>query len=470
MNSSKILSAIKLKITPELHPEFIPAVLANIEYEKRVNETKDAVAVKICVIRSNQSRTTIETKVFPKGREFEQENLWYIERLVKSMLWIYGGHKIIFGGPKELGMYIKKLYSKKGRQKFDYDMMTTAYDKPLSVEITTYEKVPDTKEVTQAIGRHLDGCRIGFDLGASDRKVSAVINGKPVFSEEVIWQPREHTNWRYHYHEIMSALHRAAAHMPRVDAIGGSSAGIWVNNKVKVASLFRGIPKKDFKEISNIILKIQKYWKVPIVVVNDGEVTALAASMSLNINSVLGIALGSSEAAGFVNEKGNITDWLNELAFVPVDFNPSAPVDEWSGDYGCGVQYFSQQAVFRLAPKVGIDIPQDLTLAEKLKHVQEFLAKNDPRAIKIWETIGIYMGYGIAYYHKFYNMKHVLILGRVTSGQGGELILNKAKEVLSTEFPELAKKIELHLPDEKSRRVGQSIAAASLPIIKKRKK
>ena len=215
------------------------------------------------------------------------------------------------------------------------------------------------------------------------------------------------------------------------------------------------------------MLKIQKYWKVPLVVVNDGEVIALAASMSLNINSVLGIAMGSSEAAGFVNEKGNITDRLNKLAFVPVDFNLSAPVDEWSGDYGCGVQYFSQQAVFRLTAKVGIEIPQDKTLAEKLKYVQEFLEKNDDRAIKIWQTIGIYMGYGVAYYHKFYNMKHVLILGRVTSDQSGEIILNKSKEVLTTEFPELAKKIELHLPDEKSRRVGQSIAAASLPVIKK---
>lgn len=465
--NSNILTSVKPKLLPELHQEFIPAILAKLEYEKKVESLKNAVPVKICIERSKNSRSTFETKVFPEGHEYESENYWYIERLVKTIIWTRGGYRIIFGGPKKLGMYIKKLYSKTGKQKFDNYMMTTAYDKPFTVEVTNYDKVPETKEVTTAIGRHLEGCRIGFDLGASDRKVSAVINGKPVFSEEVVWQPREHTKWTYHYHEIMSALHRAAAHLPRVDAIGGSSAGIWVNNRVKVASLFRGIPKKEFKEISNIIEKIQKYWKVPIVVVNDGEVTALAASMSLGINSVLGIALGSSEAAGFVNEKGNITDWLNELAFVPVDFNPQAPVDEWSGDVGCGVQYFSQQAVFRLAPKVGIEIPKDKPLAEQLKYVQEFLAKSDPRAIKIWETIGIYMGYGVAYYYEFYRMKHVLILGRVTSGQGGEIILNKAKEVLETEFPEIAKKVKLHLPDEKSRRVGQSIAAASLPVIKK---
>ncbi len=469
MYETKILYSIKPKIIPELHPEFIPGILANMEYQKLVDKTKNPCLVKICIERPNNSRSVFETKIFPEGHELEPENFWYIERLVKTLLWTRGGYKVIIGGTyKKIGEYVKKLYSKKGERKFDYEMMCTAYDRKFVVQIVDYNKVPKQKEITLAIGRHLDGCRIGFDLGASDRKVSAVINGKPVFSEEVVWQPREHTKWTYHYHEIMSALHRAAAHLPRVDAIGGSSAGIWTNNRVRVASLFRGIPKKEFKKISDIMLKIQKVWKVPVVVVNDGEVTALAASMSLNINSVLGIAMGSSEAAGYVNEKGNITDWLNELAFVPVDFNPQAPVDEWSGDVGCGVQYFSQQAVFRLAQKVGIQIPQDKPLAERLKSVQELLSQNDPRAIKIWETIGIYLGYGIAYYSQFYNISHVLILGRVTSGQGGEIILNKAKEVLTAEFPQIAKNLQLHLPDEKSRRVGQSIAAASLPQIRKK--
>ena len=83
---------------------------------------------------------------------------------------------------------------------------------------------------------------------------------------------------------------------------------------------------------------------MPFEVVNDGEVTALAGSMSLGENAMLGIALGTSTAAGYVTPDGNITSWLNELAFVPVDYNPAAPTDEWSGDYGVGAQYFSQQA------------------------------------------------------------------------------------------------------------------------------
>jgi hypothetical protein len=79
--------------------------------------------------------------------------------------------------------------------------------------------------------------------------------------------------------------------------------------------------------------------------------------------------------------------------------------------------------------------------------------------------MGVYLGYGLAHYADFYEMRHVLILGRCTSGNGGDLILEGANQVLRSEFPELAARINLQLPDEKSRRVGQSIAAASLPIV-----
>jgi predicted NBD/HSP70 family sugar kinase len=260
----------------------------------------------------------------------------------------------------------------------------------------------------------------------------------------------------------------AAAHMPRVDAIGVSSAGIYIDNRVRVASLFRGIPKDRFEaEIAPLFIRIGKEWGVPLEVANDGDVTALAGSMNLNTNGVLGIALGSSEAGGYVTPEGNITGWLNELAFVPIDFSPHAPVDEWSGDRGCGVQYFSQEAVIRLAPKAGIEIDPSLaTPAEKLKVVQELHAKGDERARLIFETIGVYMGYGVAYYADFYDINQLLILGRVTSGEGGPIILNGAQEVLKTEFPELAAKVKMDLPDEMARRVGQAVAAASLPEVR----
>ena len=253
--------------------------------------------------------------------------------------------------------------------------------------------------------------------------------------------------------------------MSRVDAIGGSSAGIYIDNRPMVASLFRNIPQERYGEVVDLFQRIQREMNVPLEIINDGDVTALAGSMSLEDNGILGIAMGSSEAAGYVDMSGHIMGWLNELAFAPIDYSPTAPVEEWSGDMGCGASYFSQQCVFRLAPKAGIEIPICLTDADRLKFVQEKLEAGHEGAVKIWQSMGIYLGYGLAHYADFYDIKHVLILGRCTSGRGGDLILEGAKEVLRVEFPDLAERIHIQLPDEKSRRVGQSIAAASLPVL-----
>ena len=205
---------------------------------------------------------------------------------------------------------------------------------------------------------------------------------------------------------------------------------------------------------------------MPLDVVNDGEVTALAGSMALGRNRVLGISMGTSTAGGYVNAQGNITSWINELAFVPVDYNPNAPADEWSGDYGCNVQYFSQQCVGRLLGPAGIEVEAKMPLPEKLKHVQKLMDQGDCRARKIYETIGTYLGYAVAHFTDFYDLENLLILGRVTSGPGGDIIISGAREVLKLEVPEVAGKVAFHIPDEKEKRHGQAVAAASLPKIK----
>jgi predicted NBD/HSP70 family sugar kinase len=218
--------------------------------------------------------------------------------------------------------------------------------------------------------------------------------------------------------------------------------------------------------VHGLFREIQRAWNdVPMEVVNDGEVTALAGSMALADNAVLGIALGSSQAVGYVTADGNITPWLNELAFAPVDFNPNAPLDEWSGDRGCGVQYFSQQCVGRLMSKAGLPVDPACPLPEKLVQVQQLMKTGDERAASIYDTIGTYLGYSVAHYAEFYSVRHLLILGRVTSGPGGDIILNQARRVLAQEFPELAGAISFHVPDEKQKRHGQAMAAASLPVI-----
>ncbi len=394
---------IKPGFVPPLDDGFRPAVLANRAFLAEVNQSGAGVPLVLGLERADGSVSRFETTVFGSEHPRSAANLMYVERLVKFLLWQRGGWRVYVGGPREIGVHIAKVYAPDGERKFDYHFMgEDVYEKTFTVVPCDVSDVPAEKEATQPLGRHLEGCRIGFDLGASDRKVSAVVDGEAVYSEEVVWEPRKHSDPEYHYNEVMASLKAAASKMPRVDAIGGSSAGVYINNRAMIASLFRGIPKDRFSEVRNMFLRIRDELGIPLEIVNDGEVTALAGSMSLEDNGVLGVALGSSEAGGYVTMDGNITGWLNELAFCPVDYSPDAPVDEWSGDRGVGALYFSQQCVFRLAPKAGIDIPKDLTDADKLKLVQDKLEAGHAGARDIWRSMGYYMGYGIAHYADLY--------------------------------------------------------------------
>jgi len=459
------MELIKPRLAPELDEGFRPAVLANRAFRKGVEDAGGGVPLKIALERDRGLVSVYETRVYPSGHPNASANLPYAERLVKFLLWQRGGWKVTIGGPSEVAEHIKSVYSPRGARAFDYDFMGGVYSQTFTVEGCSAEDVGPQQEAAVSVGRHLEGCRIGFDAGASDRKVAAVIDGVPVYSEEVPWDPRSQSDPEYHYEHVRAAFKSAAEHMPRVDAIGVSSAGIYIDNHVRVASLFRGIPKDLFEaRTSPLYVNLGKEWGVPTEVANDGDVTALAGSMSLGVNRVLGVALGSSEAVGYVDGGGNITGWLNELAFAPVDYRPNAPVDEWSGDEGCGVQYFSQQAVIRLAPAAGLKLQEGAMPGDKLAEVQQIAKSGDDRALAIFRTIGRYLGYGVAHYADFYDLGNVLILGRVTSGDGGQIILDCAHEVIETEFPEL-KSITINLPDEKSRRVGQAVAAASLPQI-----
>jgi len=456
------------KIVSELDPGFMPPVLAIKAYQKAVMSTPSPVPVTILMERTQGMTSTYKTFVFSDESNQHEANCFYIERLVKALLWIKGGWKIIFSGPESIGTYLQSIYAKNGLREFDREFMDRIYEHDFIVEIAHPHQVLVSNEESKPLGRHLEGYRIGFDAGGSDRKVSAVVDGVSIYSEEVVWHPKLKSDPNYHYQGILELIKKAASKMPRVDAIGVSSAGVYIDNRVMAASLFIKVPQVEFDlHVKDMFINIaHEMGDIPLEVANDGDVTALAGAMSLNVNQVLGIAMGTSQAAGYVDSKGNITGWLNELAFVPVDYNLKAMVDEWSLDYGCGVKYFSQDAVIKLAERAGFNLSSDLSPAEKLSFVQDLLKHGNSEAGTIFDAIGIYLGYSIAYYAEFYDIRHVLVLGRVTSGEGGTRIIDHANLVLKEEFPELSKQIHLTLPDEKSRRIGQSVAAASLPDIK----
>jgi predicted NBD/HSP70 family sugar kinase len=467
MNDNAGLALVAPRVIPPLHPSFRPAVLANRAFQQQVSGCANPVTVCLALEQTGENVSQFQTQVFPAAHPQSAGNFTYLERIAKFLIWSRGGFRIHFDGPGPIAEKLAAHYRETPAGKFDENLVgARMFDHPLVV-VHTSVPPPECHSAT-ALGRHLDGCRIGFDLGGSDRKVAALIEGKVVFSEETVWDPYFQPDPQYHFDGIMDSLKRAAAHLPRVDAIGGSAAGIYVNNRVKASSLFRGVPSDVFeRRVRDLFLEIRRAWNnVPFDVMNDGEVTALAGSMALGKNRVLGLSLGTSTAGGYVDTEGNITSWINELAFVPIDYHPTAPVDEWSGDYGCAVQYFSQQAVARLLAPAGVEVDPKLPLPEKLKHVQKLMDQGDPRARKIYDTLGIYLGYAVAHFADFYELENVLILGRVTSGPGGDVIIAAAKNVLAAEFPDLCEKIAFHIPDEKQKRHGQAVAAASLPKLK----
>jgi len=457
------LASVTSAIATPLDPYFRPPILFERILLQTAGETEFLV---IAVERENGCVSRRELIVAAERSVLGAETLLYVERIVKFMLWASGGWKLYIGGPEWIGRRIIETYSSSGQRAFDVALMERVYEKTFETVICSAEEVPSAKENETAIGGHLDGCRIGFDLGASDYKLSAIKDGKTVFTTEIPWDPVKQADPDYHGAAIRNGLKLAAEHLPRVDAIGGSSAGIFVDDCPMVASLFRSVPLDQYAaKIKPLFRRLRDEWGVPLTVINDGDVTALAGAMSLKKQGMLGLAMGSSEAAGFLNRKGCVTGQLNELAFAPVDFNPAAAGDEWSGDIGVGSLYFSQQAVNKLAPAAGFCFPAEMGLPDRLKAVQDKADAGDENALKIFETIGVYLGYTLPWYAQFYDYEDVLILGRVTSGRGGEKVIETARMVLEKEFPEFAAKIQIHVPDEKSRRVGQAVAAASLPLI-----
>lgn len=449
-----------IKNKPVLDPDFIPMGVFNKAFLEGANKP-----VSIAVERADGQMARVDTFVHGT-EEMKEADQYYINRLVKTILWMKGGYKVYVSKNEEIFEYLKKTYADGGKQDFDFHFMANVFENPF--EVVFVDEVPAEKNMPKKMGGHMEGCRIGFDAGGSDRKVSAVIDGESVFDEEVVWYPKTTEDPDYHYDGIVSALKAAATHMPRVDAVGVSSAGIYIENRTMNASLFIKVPADLYeKKVKDIYIRAitDTFGDVPFEVVNDGDVSAIAGMISLESPSVLGIAMGTSEAAGYVDNEGCVTGWLNELAFVPVDASEKAMIDEWSGDIGVGSKYFSQDSVIKLAPAAGIDLDADLSPAQKLKVVQKLMEEDDERAKNIYLSIGTYLGHSLAYYYDLYGCRHVLLLGRVMSGKGGDIILEEAKRVLADEYKEICDKIKPSLPDEKFRRVGQSAAAASLPEI-----
>lgn len=189
--------SIEIKNKPILDPEFTPLLKFNQSF--LAGATKP---VSIAVERADKQMATTHTYIYGTAEMLEADR-YYIDRLVKTLLWMKGGFRI-YVTDKDVYDYLNSVYCKGGEREFDWDYMANIFESPF--EIILCDTVPENKDLPLPIGGHLDGCRIGFDAGGSDRKVSAVIDGETVFSEEVVWYPKVTADPDYHYDGIVSAM------------------------------------------------------------------------------------------------------------------------------------------------------------------------------------------------------------------------------------------------------------------------
>ena len=450
----------QMKHPPKLDASFIPF---GVWREAYLKDAKQPISI---AVERDRGRVSVHHTFIHGTPEMRDADYRYVERYVKFLLWSIGGFKVSICGCPELTKRLQDAYTPTGERQFDCTFVQQMYEKDLQILDLPLDACPAANEQAEPMGGNMDGCRIGFDAGGSDRKVSAVIDGECVYSEEVVWFPKLNEDPDYHYGHILEAFKTAASKMPRVDAIGVSSAGDYIDNEPRVASLFIKVPRENWDKVKTIYTRAAAaIGNVPLVVANDGDVSALAGAIGLDAGKLMGLAMGTSEAVGYVDADKNVLGWINELAFAPVDLQAGPMQDEWSTDFGVGCKYFSQDAVIKLCPAAGIELPEELSLAEKLKFVQKLMEADDPRAQAIFETIGAYFAYTMVLYSQFYDLDYMMLMGRVMSGKGGDTILKVCNDILAEEYPALAAKCKVTLPDEKMRRVGQAVAAASLPKI-----
>ena len=435
----------------EIDKTFMPLSRELRAFRKRAHSA-GAKSVTLCVASPQSGAVRYTLDIFAEGHE--AENLRMTERLFKSLLWCVGGGETYVAGDRALGEAIAEIYSERGARAFDAQIMAQVFGS-FSVKVCEVCDLPETRPAQHRIGGNVRGCRIGLDAGATNLKVCATEEGRVRFSDSFPWKPRAQSDPAYHFEKVCACVGRAAEFLPRVDAIGVSTAGIPVEGRMMSSSLFTGILDPEKRErAKDLFLDLGKAFGAPVTVANDGDVTALAGGGK----GVLGISMGTSEAGGYVAKEGDLRGWISEFAFVPLDLSPAGGVDEWSGDVGCGVNYLSQDGALRLAEKAGLSLSGETP--EKFRKLRTLFSEGDTAAREVFRTIGIYLGWALALYAEFYEFGEALLLGGVTVGESGELIRRTAEEVLAEEFPELSQ-VKLILPTG-ARGTAQSLAAASL--------
>jgi len=477
------------KVKAPLDPGFAPVVLAKREYRAAVKACSTAETFHFALVRADGCARG-ELLAFPEDDKRYEATVILAGVMIQETIWRCGASSLQLAGPASLCETLKTAFSKGGIYEFEADVMPKANgtpDKVFEVTIVSEADMPAAKDSPQECGKSAGGSRLAFDLGKSDIKTVAIKDGEVLDSAETEWDVTA-VDPQYHFDAIVAAMKKTIANAEakgfgKIQAVGGSATGtVSADNEATWCDIFPNVPQDVYKEkVVDIFKRISKEvaGDVPLKVINDGEVTALAAVQKISKGNVMGISMGSSEGGGYANADGNLMGWINELCYIKLDMNPEAPTDPWSkgAHRGLSHMYLGQRGATKLAHKI-CEVPENYKYphpdmctikhedhAQCLKLVQKAMVDNPEKASDLYRTCGVYLGYGLALYAEHYKIDHVMILGRVSKGAGGDLMLKTASEVLETEFPEIPK-IEFHTADDHFKAVGQCIAAAALPTIK----
>merc|ERR1712086_880239 len=474
------------KVVAPLDPNFSPVILTKRQYLAAVKAAKCEDKLQWALLRSDGCGR-YSLPVFAADSWDAPASTYMAGVLIQEMIWQRSAHTLLLSGPAAMCEELVAAFSVDGQYSFEVSSMPNVCGtpaEPFTVRVVDAAEMPEDVDTPQVCGKDADGCRLAFDLGKSDIKTVAVQDNKVLSSKETEWDVTN-PDPQYHYDAIIAAMKETAAVLPRIDAIGGSATGtVSGANEATWCDIFPNVPADVYKaKVVDIFIRMAKEvaGDVPLKVINDGEVTALAAVQKIKKGNVMGISMGSSEGGGYADKDGNLNGWINEMCYIKLDMNPEAPTDPWTKGYHRGIShlYLGQRGATKLAAKAGVVLPDNYVFphpdmctikhedhAQCLKAIQKAMADpaQEPQVRKLYETVGVYLGYGLAQYSEFYKIDHVMILGRVSKGSGGDLMLEVAKNVLQKEFPEYAN-IQFHTADDHFKAVGQCIAAAALPTI-----
>jgi len=400
------------KVPAPLDPNFSPVVLAKRQYLEATKSCGDKLE---WALPRNDGCSRYALPVFSEGHEDIDASIYMAGVLIQEMIWQRSASELLLSGPKSVCEALQRAYSTGGMYEYESSSMPKVCGTPgkaFQVRIVAASELPESKDVPQVCGKDASGCRLAFDLGKSDIKVVAVKDNEVLYSKETEWDVTN-PDPQYHYDAIKAALLLGKAALPKIDAVGGSATGtVSGANEATWCDIFPNVPPDVYKEkVVNIFNRIAKdlAGDVPLKVINDGEVTALAAVQKIKAGNVLGISMGSSDGGGYANEDGNLLGWINELCYMKLDLNPLAPRDPWSKGAHTGLShmYLGQRGATKLAAKAGIEGKEELLYphpdmctirhenhAQCLKLIQKAMTDpaSEPQCRKLYETVGTILG------------------------------------------------------------------------------